>query len=200
MTICIDILRFPENFETAIAVEDEVRKEGGVPATIAILNGRVHVGLTRSEMEGLAMLGKRAKKCSRRDIAALVGAGNPEDTQLGEGTGATTVAATSYLARLAHPDLRVFVTGGIGGVHRGWESTMDVSADLTELGRTDITVVCAGAKSILDIPATLEYLETQGVSVIAYQSDFFPSFFTPNSGVKAPHRANSPKEIARILH
>ena len=190
--------RYPQNFETALAVEDEVRKESVVPATIAILNGVVHVGLTHSEMEELARLGKEVKKCSRRDIAALVGAGDPSAKSLGEGTGATTVAATSYLARLAHPDIRVFVTGGIGGVHRGWESTMDVSADLTELGRTDITVVCAGAKSILDIPATLEYLETQGVAVVAYQSNFFPSFFTANSGVKAPYRANSAKEVASI--
>jgi pseudouridine-5'-phosphate glycosidase len=182
-----------------VAVEEEIRKEGGVPATIAILNGVVHIGLTQDEMEALARRGKEVKKCSRRDIAALVGAGDPGSKILGAGTGATTVAATSYLARLAHPDLRVFVTGGIGGVHRGWESTMDISADLTELGRTDITVVCAGAKSILDIPATLEYLETQGVAVVAYQSDFFPSFFTASSGVKAPYRANSPKEIASIL-
>ncbi len=99
---------------------------------------------------------------------------------------------------MAHPDLRVFVTGGIGGVHRGWHDTLDISADLTELGRTDITVVCAGAKSILDIPATLEYLETQGVSVVAYGSDYFPAFFTSNSGVKAPSRADSPKEVASI--
>eukprot|EP00026_Physarum_polycephalum_P003574 Phypoly_transcript_03587.p1 GENE.Phypoly_transcript_03587~~Phypoly_transcript_03587.p1 ORF type:complete len:627 (+),score=58.48 Phypoly_transcript_03587:523-2403(+) len=155
--------------------------------------------MTQTELEALARLGKEAKKCSRRDIATLVGAGVPGSTNLGAGTGATTVAATAYLARLAHPDLRIFVTGGIGGVHRGWEHTMDVSADLTELGRTDITVICAGAKSILDIPATLEYLETQGVSVVAYQSDFFPSFFTASSGVRAPNRADSTKEIARMI-
>lgn len=198
-TIISHGMPYPANFETAVAVEEEVRQAGGIPATIAILNGVVHIGLTHAEMEGLARKGKEVKKCSRRDIAALVGAGDPTADSLGEGTGATTVAATSYLARLAHPDLRVFVTGGIGGVHRGWESTMDISADLTELGRTDITVVCAGAKSILDIPATLEYLETQGVAVVAYQSDYFPSFFTANSGVKAPYRADSAKEIARMI-
>lgn len=176
-----------------------MREEGGAPATIAVLKGQVHVGLTRSEMESLARKGKAARKCSRRDMAALIDAGESEWAE-GDGTGATTVAATAYLARMAHPDIRVFVTGGIGGVHRGWESTMDISADLTELGRTDITVVCAGAKSILDIPATLEYLETQGVTVVAYQSDYFPAFFTANSGIKAPYRANSPKEVASIFN
>lgn len=194
-----------------MAVEGAVRAGGAEAATVAVLNGVVHVGLTRPQLHSLARLGPAARKCSRRDISALVAHAPPSspsvsvssasesnEVVLGPGTGATTVAATSYLARLAHPDLRVFVTGGIGGVHRGWESSLDVSADLTELGRTDITVVCAGAKSILDIPATLEYLETQGVTVVGYQTDYFPSFFTSNSGVKVPYRADSAKEIASI--
>lgn len=166
-----------------------MRRQGAVPATIAILNGTVHIGLTRDELAWLGVIGHASTKCSRRDISGLVGA---------MGTGSTTVAATAYLARLAHPDLRVFVTGGIGGVHRGWETTLDVSADLTELGRTDITVVCAGAKSILDIPATLEYLETQGVTVVGYQTDFFPSFFTASSGVRVSSRADTPEDVANI--
>lgn len=186
-----------------------MRAAGAVPATIAILNGLVHIGLTPRRLRALALRGPLASKCSRRDISALVSVAPPgsnaalsDDGELvlGPGTGATTVAATAYLARLAHPDLRVFVTGGIGGVHRGWESTLDVSADLTELGRTDITVVCAGAKSILDIPATLEYLETQGVTVVGYQTNHFPAFFTPDSGVAVPHRADSPAQIASVPH
>lgn len=202
-TIITHGMPYPQNLETAIAVEDVVRQYGAVPATIAILNGTVHIGLTHDQLTWLAQVGRKAKKCSRRDIATLVlPAGNAQQQgQRGDeevrGTGATTVAATAYLARLAHPDLRVFVTGGIGGVHRGWEATLDISADLTELGRTDIAVVCAGAKSILDLPATLEYLETQGVTVVGYQTDYFPSFFTASSGIKVSTRAESPKEVAR---
>lgn len=191
--------RYPQNLETALAVEGVVRSNGAIPATIAIINGTVHIGLTEAELAWLAQVGRSAKKCSRHDIATLVGDfPDPSSNQV-RGTGATTVAATAFLARLSHPNLRVFVTGGIGGVHRGWESSMDISADLMELGRTDITVICAGAKSILDIPATLEYLETQGVTVIGYQSEYFPSFFTASSGVKLSARADSPKEVARIL-
>mmetsp|Transcript_49271 Transcript_49271/g.94096 ORF Transcript_49271/g.94096 Transcript_49271/m.94096 type:complete len:152 (-) Transcript_49271:1364-1819(-) len=149
---------YPQNLATAKEVEAVVRSAGAVPATIAILDGVAHIGLTDSELERLAKLGHCVRKTSRRDLPAVIGMGL---------NGSTTVSATMLLA--ARAGIRVFVTGGIGGVHRGGESTMDVSADLTELGRTPVAVVCAGAKSVLDIPRTLEYLETQGVCVAGYQ-------------------------------
>ncbi|XP_027335290.1 uncharacterized protein LOC113849507 isoform X5 [Abrus precatorius] len=164
---------YPQNLETAKEVESIVRENGAVPATIAILDGTPCVGLSMEELERLATLGTRAQKTARRDIAHVVARG---------GNGATTVSASMFLASMVH--IPVFVTGGIGGVHRHGEHTMDISSDLTELGRTPVTVICAGVKSILDIPKTLEYLETLGVCVAAYKTNEFPAFFTESSGCK----------------
>eukprot|EP00470_Lotharella_oceanica_P012136 CAMPEP_0170185158 /NCGR_PEP_ID=MMETSP0040_2-20121228/35795_1 /TAXON_ID=641309 /ORGANISM="Lotharella oceanica, Strain CCMP622" /LENGTH=315 /DNA_ID=CAMNT_0010431469 /DNA_START=27 /DNA_END=975 /DNA_ORIENTATION=- len=188
-TIISHGMPYPQNVNTARRVEDVVRKYGATPATIAILDGKVLVGLTSNQLEKLGTLGSKCRKCSRRDLALVVAQ---------KGNGATTVAATMYLAKLA--GISVFVTGGIGGVHRGVESSMDISADLTELGKTSVTVVCAGAKSILDIPRTLEFLETHGVPVVGYQTKHFPAFFTRESGCPAPLTLNSPAEIAGFLH
>ncbi|KAH3756877.1 pseudouridine-metabolizing bifunctional protein C1861.05 [Pelomyxa schiedti] len=187
-TIVAHGMPFPQNLETAIAVENVVREYGAIPATIAVLDGVVHIGLSVSELESLARKGSSVNKASRRDLAVAVG-GNLD--------AATTVSATSLLASRAGID--VFVTGGIGGVHRGFESTMDVSADLTELGRTKICVVSAGVKSILDIPRTLEYLETQGVTVIGYRTDTFPAFFTPKSNSVVPLRLDTPEQCANVI-
>lgn len=186
-TIISHGMPFPQNFETAKEVEAIVRQSGASPATIAILDGVPCIGLTESELEELARLGSKAQKTARRDIAHVIAR---------KATGATTVSATMFFA--AKVGISVFVTGGIGGVHREGETTMDVSSDLTELGRTAVTVVCAGVKSILDIPRTLEYLETHGVTVIGYNTDEFPAFFTPRSGCKAPSRADTPEECAAI--
>ncbi|KAH1231479.1 Pseudouridine-5'-phosphate glycosidase [Glycine max] len=166
-TIISHGMPYPQNLETAKEVERIVRENGAVPATIAILDGTPCVGLSVEELERLAILGTRAQKTARRDIAHVVACG---------GNGATTVSATMLFASMVH--IPVFVTGGIGGVHRHSEQTMDISSDLTELGRTPVTVVCAGVKSILDIPRTLEYLETLGVCVAAYKTNEFPAFFT----------------------
>lgn len=187
-TIISHGMPYPENVRTARAVEAIVRAEGCVPATVAIMRGVPTVGISDAQLEELAKLGHGAKKTSRRDVPRVVASGD---------TGATTVSATMLLAERA--GVRVFVTGGIGGVHRGAERTFDVSADLTELGRTRVAVVCAGAKSILDVPKTLEYLETQGVPVVAYGTDEFPAFFTRSSGVRAPARADTPEECADML-
>ncbi|KAG0607910.1 hypothetical protein M758_8G064100 [Ceratodon purpureus] len=186
-TIISHGMPYPQNFETAKEVEAIVRESGAVPATIAILDGVPCIGLEEDELRKLAQLGKRAIKTSRRDIAYVIAK---------KMTGATTVSATMFFA--AKVGINVFVTGGIGGVHREGETTMDVSSDLTELGRTAVTVVCAGVKSILDIPRTLEYLETQGVTVVGYGTDEFPAFFTPRSGCKAPSRVDTPEECAAI--
>lgn len=161
-----------------------MRAGGAVPATIAVLGGAPHVGLTDAQLERLARGGGDVRKCSRRDLPAVCAAG---------ADGATTVSATMLLAAAA--GIAVFVTGGIGGVHRGGQDSMDVSADLTELGRTPVAVVCAGAKSVLDIPRTLEFLETHGVCVAAYRADVFPAFFTADSGCAAPVRADSPAQV-----
>jgi len=158
---------YPQNIETARRVEQEIRDRGVIPATIAIIDQQIHVGLTDEALDRIGKEGLSAHKTSRRDIAYVMSKPNT--------VGATTVSATMVIAHRAN--IPVFVTGGIGGVHRGAEISMDISADLTELGRTPVTVVCAGAKSILDIGLTLEYLETQGVSVIGYQTDFLPAFF-----------------------
>ncbi|GLT50730.1 hypothetical protein SLA2020_241960 [Shorea laevis] len=158
---------FPQNLETAKEVEATVRENGAVPATIAILDGKPCIGLNVEELEKLARLGRRAQKTARRDIAYVVAT---------KGNGATTVSSTMFFAAMV--GIPVFVTGGIGGVHRHGESTMDISSDLTELGRTPVAVISAGVKSILDIPRTLEYLETQGVCVAAYKTHEFPAFFT----------------------
>ncbi|CAL5228111.1 g11186 [Coccomyxa viridis] len=187
-TIISHGMPYPQNLETARAVEDVVRQHGATPATIAILGGVPHIGLTDSELESLASRGLNVCKTSRRDLALVVAKGLD---------GATTVSATMLLA--ARAGIHVFVTGGIGGVHRGGEATMDVSADLTELGRTPVAVICAGAKSILDIPRTLEYLETQGVTVAAYGADEFPAFFTRHSGCRAPARLDSADMAAAMI-
>ncbi len=180
-------LPYPANAEAARAAEKAVRGAGAIPATIAILRGRVRVGLAPQEMHDLAG-DKSAEKASRRDIPAVLVKG---------GSAGTTVAATMFLAARAH--IGVFATGGIGGVHRGAETTFDISADLKELGSTPIAVVAAGAKSILDIPKTLEVLETLGVPVLGYGSDEFPAFFARASGAKVAHRFDSVEDIARVI-
>ncbi|XP_029125710.1 uncharacterized protein LOC109791429 isoform X2 [Cajanus cajan] len=172
-TIISHGMPYPQNLETAREVERIVRENGAVPATIAILDGTPCIGLSIEELERLAILGTRAQKTARRDIAHVVAQG---------GNGATTVSATMFFAAMVH--IPVFVTGGIGGVHRHWEHSLDISSDLTELARTPVAVVCAGVKSILDIPRTLEYLETLGVCVAAYKTNEFPAFFTESSGCK----------------
>ncbi|KAM7523365.1 hypothetical protein LguiA_013267 [Lonicera macranthoides] len=202
-TIISHGMPYPKNLETAIEVEQIVRENGAVPATVAILDGVPCVGLSMEELERLAKLGKKARKTARRDIAYV---GHSFDQRLGylildlvatRGNGATTVSATMFFASMV--GIPVFVTGGIGGVHRYGEKTMDISSDLTELGRTPVTVISAGVKSILDIPRTLEYLETQGVCVAAYKTDEFPAFFTEKSGYKAPCRVDSPQDCARLI-
>ncbi len=183
-TIITHGMPWPQNVETARAVEAAVRAEGAVPATMAVMGGHIHVGLTEAELETLGQA-KNVAKLSRADLAACVASG---------GTGATTVAATMICARLA--GVHVFATGGIGGVHRGAETSFDISADLPELAQTAVTVVAAGAKAILDLPKTLEYLETAGVPVIAYGQDDFPAFWSRSSGLKAPLRMDSAGAIA----
>jgi pseudouridine-5'-phosphate glycosidase len=183
-TIITHGMPFPQNVETARRVEAEIRAQGVVPATIAIMDRRIHVGLTDVQLDALGQA-KSVAKLSRADLAACLATG---------GTGATTVAATMICAHLA--GIKVFATGGIGGVHRGAETTFDISADLRELAETPVTVVAAGAKAILDLPKTLEYLETLGVPVIAYGQDEFPAFWSRASGLRAPLRMNSPAEIA----
>ncbi|KAK4259320.1 hypothetical protein QN277_005662 [Acacia crassicarpa] len=187
-TIISHGMPYPKNLQTAKEVEAIVRENGAVPATIAILDGTPCIGLSTEELERLATLGNRAQKTARRDIAYVVASG---------GNGATTVSATMFFASMVN--IPVFVTGGIGGVHRHGEHTMDISSDLTELGRTPVAVISAGVKSILDIPRTLEYLETQGVCVAAYKTNDFPAFFTESSGCKVPCRVESPEECARLI-
>ncbi len=184
-TIITHGMPWPRNLETARAVEDAVRAAGAVPATIAVIDGRLHAGLDGPALEALARATGVAK-LSRADIAACLATG---------GTGATTVAATMIAARLA--GIEVFATGGIGGVHRGAETSLDISADLHELARTPVTVVAAGAKAILDLPKTLEVLETLGVPVIAVGQDDFPAFWSRGSGLPAPLRIDAPAAIAR---
>ena len=180
---------YPRNLETARSLERIVREAGAVPATIAVLDGRIHVGLTEMQLERLASSPPNAvRKLSRADLPYAVAAGID---------GATTVAATMICAALAR--IEVFATGGIGGVHRGAESTMDVSADLYELADTPVTVVCAGAKAILDLPKTLELLETLGVPVVCYRSGEFPAFWSSSSGLPAPIRLDTPEEIAALV-
>ena len=162
-TIISHGMPYPQNLDTAREVEAIVRDNGAVPATVAIMDGALHVGLEAAHLERLAKEGQNATKCSRRDISLVLARG---------GVGATTVSGTMIASELA--GIEVFVTGGVGGVHRGVEDTMDVSADLSELGRTPVVVVCAGVKSILDIPRTLEFLETQGVAVMGWNTDDFP--------------------------
>ena len=183
-TIITHGMPYPQNMETARSVEAEVRSCGATPATIAVMDGRLKVGLSDDALQELAQAGDVAK-LSRADFAACISRG---------GTGATTVAATMIAARLAGID--VFATGGIGGVHKGAETSFDISADLKELADTHVTVVAAGAKAILDLPKTLEVLETNGVPVIAYQQDEFPAFWSRSSGLSAPLRMDVADEIA----
>jgi len=186
-TIVTHGMPYPDNVATARSLEAEIRSRGAVPATIAVLNGAVRVGLSEFELEELATA-KGVLKLSRNDLAYAIASGRP---------GATTVAATMICAHLA--GIRVFATGGIGGVHRGAETTFDISADLEELARTSVAVVCAGAKALLDLPKTLEYLETRGVPVIGYRTSEFPAFWSRSSGLPVPLRLDCPSEIARLL-
>jgi pseudouridine-5'-phosphate glycosidase len=187
-TIISHGMPYPDNLATARAVEQVVRDAGAVPATIAVVDGRVRVGLDDAALERLASGGDEVAKASRRDLPVLVAR---------KATAGTTVAATMFLAHAA--GIGVFATGGIGGVHRGVERTLDVSADLTELGATPVTVVCAGAKSILDLPRTLEVLETEGVPVIGIGTDEFPAFFSRESGLPVPHRVDTVAELAAVV-
>ncbi|HEV7129898.1 MAG TPA: pseudouridine-5'-phosphate glycosidase [Ktedonobacterales bacterium] len=178
----------PANVEVALAMEAAIRAEGAIPATVALLDGHIVIGLTAAEIERLS--GESGVlKASRRDLAPALARGM---------TAATTVAGTLACAALA--GVRFFATGGIGGVHRGATQNFDISADLAELARSPIVTVCAGAKSILDLPLTLEYLETQSVPVIGYACDEFPAFYTRSSGLRVPHRADTPREVAAIAH
>ena len=188
-TIITHGMPYPQNLEMAGKVEAIVRAGGATPATIAIMDGRFRVGLTKADLEELAETGASAAKASRRDVAAILNA---------KATAGTTVATTMQAAELA--GIQIFATGGIGGVHRGAESTFDISADLEELSRTPVAVVCAGAKAILDIPKTLEVLETNGVPVIGYGTDDFPAFWTRSSGYPVDHRCDTPVEVAELLN
>jgi pseudouridine-5'-phosphate glycosidase len=187
-TIISHGMPYPQNVETALAVEEEVRLQGAVPATIAIFDGKCHVGLTE---EQLKYFGKAADvwKVSLRDMPYVISQNL---------YGATTVAATMRIAAMA--GIRIFVTGGIGGVHRGAESSMDISADLTEMAATSVAVISAGVKSILDIGLTLEYLETMGIPVVTIGADAFPSFYSRQSGYTSPLRLDTPAAIASLLH
>ncbi len=187
-TIITHGMPFPANLKTAFGVEQVIRDNGAVPATIAVVDGELRVGLEPDELEALAKA-EGVVKASGRDLAVAMVRGQ---------SAGTTVSATMLMADLAGID--IFATGGVGGVHRGAEQTFDISADLTELGRTKTAVVCAGVKSILDIAKTLEYLETQRVPVIAYGTEEFPAFFTRQSGFKADHRLDTPEEIARAMY
>ena len=187
-TIISHGMPYPRNVETALLVERTVRENGAVPATVAILGGRLKAGLRAEEIESLGKTGPAVAKASRRDLPALVARG---------ADGATTVATTMLIAHMA--GIRIFATGGIGGVHRGAETSMDISADLEELARTPVMVVCAGAKSILDLGLTLEYLETRGVPVIGYGTEELPAFYTRKSGFRVDYRVDSPEELAAIF-
>lgn len=186
-TIISHGMPYPQNVEMANKVESIIRREGAVPATIAIMDGEIRIGLEPKDLEFLAQA-KDVVKVSRLDLASVVAS---------KKVGATTVAATMICAHLA--GIEFFVTGGIGGVHRGYEETLDVSADLEELGMTEVTVICAGAKSILDLPRTMEYLETKGVPVIGYGTNVLPAFFTRTSDIKLEMRMDSPEEVAAFL-
>lgn len=186
-TIISHGMPYPKNVEMAKTVEQIIRDNGAVPATIAIMDGQFKIGLEEEDLELLATA-KNVAKVSRRDLANVFAT---------KQIGATTVATTMIGAKLA--GIKVFVTGGIGGVHRGYEEHLDVSADLEELGQTDVTVVCAGAKAILDLPRTLEYLETKGVPVVGYQTDYLPAFYTRTSEYKLNLRSDSTEEIAEMM-
>ncbi len=187
-TIISHGMPYPQNVETALRCEAAARECGAEPATIAVIGGKLCAGLTEEEIDYLGRMGTKVTKASRRDLPVLAAKGQD---------GATTVAATMIIAALA--GICVFATGGIGGVHRGAEVTMDISADLEELARTPVAVVCAGAKSILDLGLTLEYLETKGVPVLGYRTKELPAFYTPHSGFSVDYRADSPEELAAFI-
>ncbi len=187
-TIITHGMPYPRNVETARSVEEAAREMGAVPATIAVIDGRFRVGLNGEEIERLGALTGGVVKASRRDLAPVAAR---------KGSAGTTVAATMFIASLA--GLEIFATGGIGGVHRGAEETFDISADLVELAQTRVAVVCAGAKSILDIEKTLEYLETQGVAIVGYRCDEFPAFYARSSGFKLEHRCDGLHDLARMI-
>ncbi len=187
-TIISHGMPYPQNVETALAVENIIRENGAVPATIAIIGGRLKAGLTPEGIEYFGKKGQAITKASRRDLAVLCARG--ED-------GATTVTTTMIIAHMA--GIQIFATGGIGGVHRGAETTMDISADLEELGQTPVMVVCAGAKSILDLGLTLEYLETKGVPVIGYGTEELPAFYCRTSGFRVDYRIDTPQELAKVF-
>lgn len=186
-TIIAHGMPYPKNVETALEVEKIIRDRGAIPATIAILDGKIKVGLSKDEIEYLGSA-ENVYKVSRRDLPFIV------SKQL---NGATTAASTMIIAKMA--EIKVFVTGGIGGVHRGAEESFDISADLQELAKTDVAVVCAGAKSILDIGLTLEYLETFGVPVVGFKTEEFPAFFTRKSGFGVDYKVDSEKELAKVI-
>ncbi len=187
-TIISHGMPYPQNVETALRCEAMARENGAEPATIAVIGGKLCAGLTEEEIDYLGREGTKVTKASRRDLPALVAEGKD---------GATTVAATMIIAALA--GIHVFATGGIGGVHRGAETTMDISADLEELANTPVAVICAGAKSILDLGLTLEYLETKGVPVLGYGTKELPAFYTRHSGFSVDYRVDSPEEIAAFI-
>ena len=192
-TIISHGMPYPKNVETALRVEQTIREQtirdnGAVPATIAVIGGRLKAGLSHEEIEHLGKAGRAVAKASRRDLPALVAR---------KADGATTVTTTMIIAHMA--GIKIFATGGIGGVHRGAETTMDISADLEELAQTPVMVVCAGAKSILDLGLTLEYLETKGVPVIGYGTDELPAFYTRQSGFGVDYRVDSPEELAAMF-
>ncbi len=188
-TIISHGMPYPQNVETALKVEAIIRENGAVPATIAVIGGRLKAGLSPEEIEYLGKEGTKVNKASRRDLAVLVSRG---------ADGATTVTTTMIIAHMA--GIKVFATGGIGGVHRGAETTMDISADLEELAHTPVMVVCAGAKSILDLGLTLEYLETHGVPVIGYGTKELPAFYTRSSGFQVDYQIDTPEELAAAFH
>ena len=188
-TIISHGMPYPQNVQTALRVEQTIRDNGAVPATIAVIGGKLKAGCTPEEIEYLGKKGQAVTKASRRDLPVLVARG--ED-------GATTVTTTMIIAAMA--GIKVFATGGIGGVHRGAETTMDISADLEELAQTPVMVICAGAKSILDLGLTLEYLETKGVPVIGFGTDELPAFYTRHSGFGVDYRIDTPEELAAAFH
>lgn len=187
-TIISHGMPYPQNVETALRVEEIVRENGAVPATTAIIGGKLKCGLKKEEIEYLGKKGLEVTKCSRRDIPMAIARGFD---------GATTVATTMIIAHMA--GVSIFATGGIGGVHRGAQETMDISADLEELANTPVMVVCAGAKAILDIPLTLEYLETKGVPILGYKTDKLPAFYTRSSKFNVDYRVDSPLEAAKAF-
>ncbi len=187
-TIISHGMPYPQNVETALQVEEKIRANGAVPATIAVINGRMKAGLSHDEIETLGREGHRVAKVSRRDLPFVIASGK---------NGATTVASTMIIAELA--GISVFATGGIGGVHRGAQQTFDISADLQELAQTNVAVICAGAKSILDLGLTTEYLETHGVPLVGYGTDSLPAFFSRTSPYSVSVRLDTPQEIARAM-